>query len=173
MSAQVTFDPTQAYPVPLGAGTANPMPDDASGSTDVRGRVAQEQPKRRVDVTGVWLTNDNAQPTTEVKDAYRRWFAFYRTRILAMRGSVMNTFSPTVIPDGKVRLAWQGLSVTCSNGFPASGNCPFNNAMWPLDDAAGGRHAQHARTSSAGCARCLRAAARLCAPPSSVRASTS
>ena len=136
MAAQVNFDASQTYPVPPGP-DGNPlraMP--AAPQTYNDGYTASPNP---VNMTGVWLNAYNALPTTAQKDAYRRWFAFYRTRILAMRGSVMNTFSPTVIPDGKVRLAWQGLGVTCSNGFPATNSCTTSNAMWPLDNVTGGR----------------------------------
>ena len=88
-----------------------------------------------VNLTGSFLTTYNNLPAAE-RPAYLRWHAFYRTRTLAMRASVMRTFHAQKIPDGKIRLAWQGLDVTCASGFTTTG---CRNAMWPLSDSEGGR----------------------------------
>ena len=67
---------------------------------------------------------------------WQRWRSFYFTRNMAMKASVMRTFHRGNIADDKIRLAWQGLSVTCAQGFSSSG---CQNSMWPLSDSVGGR----------------------------------
>ncbi|MEN9416590.1 MAG: hypothetical protein RI988_210 [Pseudomonadota bacterium] len=132
MAAEVSFVAGQEYPVPAGPDGTPLRAMPAAPQTYADGYVASPT---AVNLTGSYLSAYNALPEAQ-RPAYLRWYAFYRTRTLAMRGTVMNTFHAQKIPDGKIRLAWQGLAVTCASGFSTTG-CA--NAMWPLSDSEGGR----------------------------------
>jgi hypothetical protein len=132
MAIGVPYVAGQEYPIPPGP-TGNPivaMPP--APQTYNNGYVNNPAP---VNLPGAFLTQYNALPAAQ-RPAYLRWYAFYRDRTRAMKASVMNTFHSQKIPDGKMRLAWQGIWTSCASGFPTAG---CNNAMWPLSDSEGGR----------------------------------
>jgi type IV pilus assembly protein PilY1 len=132
MAIGVPYVAGQEYPIPPGP-TGNPivaMPPAPRTYND--GYVNNPAP---VNLPGAFLTQYNALPAAQ-RPAYLRWYAFYRDRTRAMKASVMNTFHSQKIPDGKMRLAWQGIWTSCASGFPTAG---CNNAMWPLSDSEGGR----------------------------------
>ncbi|MFM7533064.1 MAG: pilus assembly protein [Rubrivivax sp.] len=132
MAIQVNYVAGQEYPIPPGP-DGNPivaMPPAPQTYND--GYVNSPAP---VNLTGAFLTAYNGLPAAQ-RPAYLRWFAFYRDRTRAMKAGVMRTFHTQKIPDGRIRLAWQGIWTTCAAGFPSAG---CNNAMWPLSDSEGGR----------------------------------
>lgn len=156
MSADVDYEPGLEYPVPPGpdGNPFRPMPPApivySNGYANCNAPPVQCW-VGKAEVTGgasfvsgsgtgtVNLSGDPRYKAAANKDAWRRWYSFYRTRNMAMKASVMRTFHQKNIPDGKVRLAWQGLTATCSNGFPASNFCPTANTIWPLSDSEGSR----------------------------------
>jgi type IV pilus assembly protein PilY1 len=140
----VTLDDSgsMAVGVPYVAGQEYPVPPGPDGNP-IRAMPAPPQTysdgyavsPAAVNLTGSQLTAYNALPADQ-KPAYLRWFAFYRDRTRAMKASVMRTFHTQKIPDGKIRLAWQGIWSSCASGFSTTG---CNNAIWPLSDSEGGR----------------------------------
>ena len=143
MNSLVAFSTTETYPVPPGP-DGNPIATmPAAPKTFSDGYV--ENPAA-IDLPTAEANTYNALPAAQ-KDPYRRWYAFYRTRLFAMRAAVMKTFTSTNVPDGSVRLAWQGLIGSCHTGFPAEtpANCKvagveLNNTMWPLDNTSPRQH---------------------------------
>ena len=72
----------------------------------------------------------NAVPAAE-KQNYANWYSYYRDRSLQMKASAALAFSPQVIPDGRIRLAWQQLNANC-NSFTNNSGCT-NNRMAALE----------------------------------------
>lgn len=133
MISTVPFVRSQEYPIP-------PGPDGLPIQVETSPPMAYGDgysSASKVSVSG--KAGYPAASDPEGRQRFVRWWGFYRTRNMAMKASVMSAFSPTVVPDDQFRLAWQGLTATCSNGFPASDACPRPNTMWTLSDSVGGR----------------------------------
>ncbi len=164
MGVGVAFDSNQTYPVPrdhagnwLDPNLMDPAWTALYNETWMDGyKLGLTNDTQQADL---WNGTINGTPSTSLnsyvaaykalpasqRPAYLRWFGFYRTRLLAMRASVMNTFNATSIPDGQIRLAWQGLIGSCRSGFGPSSGCSasgtsLDNGMWPLDNVTGGRN---------------------------------
>jgi type IV pilus assembly protein PilY1 len=129
MATVVPFDPTLTYEIPPGANglplRAPTVPPAAWKDGFVNAPVAVNLST----IGGAIQAAYNALLTAEARQNYVNWYSYYRTRNMAMKSSVLSAFSPSIVPDGRFRLAWQGLLVTCSNGFPANNACPRPNTM--------------------------------------------
>ena len=147
MAILVNFVPGQEYPVPPGPDGLPIVAMPAAPQTYEDGYVVSPTPINLSTTAGTWVWTGTAWQLTSwaaaysalpaaQRPAYLRWYAFYRDRTRAMKASVMRTFHTQKIPDGRIRLAWQGIWTTCAAGFPSAG---CNNAMWPLSDSEGGR----------------------------------
>lgn len=135
MGAQVAFVASQSYPIPPGPNGSPIQPELAPPPTAGGPVIAQAYSNGYAGANTVNVSIPPSVPVASRAD-YVRWYGFYRTRNMAMKASVMRTFHSKNIPDGKIRLAWQGLQVVCASGFSTSG-CA--NSMWPLSDSEGGR----------------------------------
>ncbi|MGL4576961.1 MAG: pilus assembly protein, partial [Burkholderiaceae bacterium] len=114
MAAEVPYDPAITYQIPT----------DRSG-TSLTNRVFPRAYTDGFNATGDFDVTTRPEYTTVTDTAnFTNWFSFYRTRNLSMKAAVYLAFAPSVVPDGRIRLAWQGLNATCTNGFPATNNCP-------------------------------------------------
>ncbi len=142
MNEAVPFSSTQTYPVPPGPDGTPIVTMPAAPMTYSDGYAANPT---AINLPTANRNTYNALPAGQ-KDPYLRWYAFYRTRLFAMRAGVMKTFTSANVPDGSVRLAWQGLIGSCHTGFPASSaSCTvagvqLNNTMWPLDNSSPRSH---------------------------------
>ncbi len=135
MTAQVAFVAGQSYPIPPGP-DGNPIQPELAPPPAGGGQVNTQAYSNGYGGTSTVNVTIPASVPVASRADYVRWYGFYRTRNMAMKASVMRTFHSKNIPDGKIRLAWQGLLVTCASGFSSSG-CA--NSMWPLSDSEGGR----------------------------------
>lgn len=135
MGAGVAFLAGQSYPIPPGP-DGTPLRAELPPPPTTGGNVTAQVYTDGYAGTTTTNTTIPASVPVEARAAYVRWYGFYRNRNMAMKASVLSTFNSQVIPDGKVRLAWQGLWVTCATGF-TTGGCA--NSMWPLSDSEGGR----------------------------------
>lgn len=129
MAGIVPYDPTFEYTVPPGANglplRAASVPPAAWNNGYATSPAAQDLSR----IGGAFQTGYEALVGPAQQQNYVNWYSYYRTRSMAMKASVLTAFSPNIVPDGRFRLAWQGLLVTCSNGFPANNSCPTANTM--------------------------------------------
>jgi type IV pilus assembly protein PilY1 len=73
----------------------------------------------------------NGLATTAQKQNYANYYGYYRDRTMSMKGSAMLAFSPAVVPEGRMRVAWQTLNNGC-NSFTNGAGCT-NNRLKSLE----------------------------------------
>jgi type IV pilus assembly protein PilY1 len=139
MATEVPFDPTLTYDVPPNVnGTAFRVPPAlplAYSNAYSNANTVDLSITGTGGVANAYRTAYLALTTTAQRQNYANWYGFYRTRNMAMKASVMSAFSPAIIPDGRFRLAWQGLLASCDRGFNrnAATNCATANAIAPYE----------------------------------------
>jgi type IV pilus assembly protein PilY1 len=138
MNDIVTFDPSIVYAIPpnfdglprgnaggqplaYGNGYADPINDP--GNIDNLSTGAGGVPN--------WVKNAfNALPLAD-RQNYANWYSFYFNRNKAMKAAASLSFNINVIPEGRLRLAWQQLGGGC-NSFNNSSGCT-NNRLKSLE----------------------------------------
>jgi type IV pilus assembly protein PilY1 len=141
MTTAVAYDPTITYVIPPNSngisrldgggqpraynnGYADPQP--AIGTVDLSGSTTQG------DGFDVFRVAFQARPLAE-RQNYANWFSYYRNRNMSLKAATMRSFSPQIVPDGRMRVAWQQLNANC-NSFTNTNGCT-NNRMKSLEGA--------------------------------------
>ncbi|HET7774226.1 MAG TPA: hypothetical protein VFK82_10410, partial [Burkholderiaceae bacterium] len=137
MTGEIPYDPTETYIVPPGsnglqfrADTTLPRAySNAYANTNTVRLNTNDVAQRFRDAYGA-LTDDVQRRN------YINWYGFYRTRQMAMKASVMTAFSPSIVPDGRFRVAWQALNNICSGStFPLNNTCAQSRSIQSFEGA--------------------------------------
>lgn len=135
MGGEIPYDASVTYVVPPGANGLQFRADSAlpRAYSNAYGNTNTVRLNTN-DVAARFQNAYNALTTDEQRRNYINWYGFYRTRNMAMKASVMTAFSPSIVPDGRFRVAWQALNSTCGGTtFPTNNTCAQSRSIQPLE----------------------------------------